>query len=65
MIMPNPLDEGCNEVLDKQSVFMIGTKIIKELRNEENIFEIEVTIHDLKKEAQDDGEESGVEDESE
>ena len=60
-----PLDEGCDEVLEKQSVFMIGTKIIKELRNEENIFEIEVTIHDLKKEAQDDGEESGVEDESE
>ena len=30
-----PLDEGCNEVLDKQSVFMIGTKIITELSNKE------------------------------
>ena len=60
-----PLDEGRDEVLEKQSVFMIGTKIIKELSNEEKMFEIEVTIQDLKKKAKDDDEESGVEDESE
>jgi len=60
-----PLDEGRDEVLEKQSVFMIGTEVIKELRNEEKVFEMEVKIHDLKEEAKDDDEESGVEDESE
>ena len=59
-----PLDKGPDEIIDEQSVFMIGTKIIKEIRNEDNKLALEVTIHDLKEEAKDDNEESGVEDES-
>jgi len=58
------LDKGYDEIIEKKPVLMIGTQIIKELRNEENMLEIEVTIHDLKEKAKDDNEESGVEDES-
>ena len=60
-----PLDEDPSEIIENQLVFMIGTEAIKKIRNEEKMFEIEVTIQDLKKEAKDDDEESGVEDESE
>ena len=59
-----PLDKRSDDIIDDQSVLIIGTKIIKELRNEKDMLEIEVTIHDLKEEAKDDGKESGVEDES-
>ena len=60
-----PLDEDPSEIIENQLVFMIGTKAIKKIRTEKKMFEIEVTIHDLKAEARDDNEESGVEDESE
>ena len=43
---------------------MIGTEIAKNLRDEYEEWEMEVTIHALKEEAKDKGEESGVEDES-
>mgnify|MGYP001203579950 CR=1 FL=1 len=59
------LDEDPSEIIENQLVFMIGTEAIKKIRNEENMFEIEVTIHDLKAEAREDNEEHGVEDESE
>ena len=36
-----PLDKGGDEIIEKQSVLMIGTKTIQELRNEKNNFEIE------------------------
>ena len=36
-----PLDKGYDEIIEKKSVLMIGTQILKELRNEENLFEIE------------------------
>lgn len=61
----NSLDEGRQEIIKNQLVFMIGTEAIKKIRNDENMIEIEVTIHDLKEEAKDDDEESGVEDGSE
>ena len=57
-----PLDEGSEEVIENQLVFMIGTEAIKTI-SENNALKIEVTIHDLKEEAKDDDEESGVEDE--
>ena len=43
---------------------MIGTEAIKKIRNENQKLAVEVTIRDLKEEAKDDNEESGVEDES-
>ena len=58
------LDEDHEEIIEKQPVFMIGTETIKKIRNENKSFTIEVTIHDLKEEAKDDNEESGVEDDS-
>jgi len=57
-----PLDEGYDEIIGKQRGFLIGTEAIKEIRNAKIGFPVEVTIHDLKKEAKDDIEESGVED---
>ena len=44
------LDESADDVITKQFVFVIGTEVIKELRNKENKLSIEVTIHDLKEE---------------
>ena len=58
------LDEGYEDIIEKQPVFMIGTETIKKIRNRNQNFTIEVTIHDLKEEAKDDDEESGVEDDS-
>ena len=60
---PKPLDEGHEQIIENQPVFMIGTEVIKTI-SEKNVLKIEVTIHDLKEEAKDDDEESGVEDES-
>jgi hypothetical protein len=60
-----PLDEDPSEIIENQLVFMIGTKAIKKIRTEKKMFEIEVTIHDLKAEVRDDNEDSGVKDESE
>ena len=59
-----PLDEGKDEIIENQLVFMIGTEAIKKLRNENQKLAVEVSIRDLKEEAKDDNEESGVEDES-
>ena len=58
------LDEGHDEIIENQHVFMVGIEAIKKIRNDENVVEIEVIIHDLKEEAKDDDEESGVEDDS-
>ena len=60
-----PLDEGVDEIIENQLVFMIGTEAIKKIRNENERLPVEITIRDLKEEAKDDDEESGVEDESE
>ena len=47
----NPLDEAVVDIVAKQLVFVIGTEAIKEMRNKENKLPLQVTIHDLKKEA--------------
>ena len=60
-----PLDEGKDEIIENQLVFMIGTEAIMKIRNENEKLPVEITIRDLKEEAKDDEEESGVEDESE
>ena len=39
-----PLDKGRDEIIEKKSVLMIGTEVIKELRNEKNMLEIEARI---------------------
>ena len=57
-----PLDEGPLDIIAKQSVFMIGTEIAKNSRDENLEWQMEVTIHALKQEAKDKDEESGVED---
>ena len=59
-----PLDEGPNDVIAKQAVFMIGTEVIKNSKDENDKLSIEVTINDLKEEAKDSNDESGVEDDS-
>ena len=59
-----PLDEGQDEIIENQLVFMIGTEAIKKIRNENQKLAVEVTIRDLKEGAKDVKEESGVEDES-
>ena len=58
------LDESADDVITKQFVFVIGTEVIKELRNKESKLSIEVTIHDLKGETKNEDVESVVEDES-
>ena len=57
------MDEAAEDIIAKQFAFVIGTEVIKEIRNEDSIVSIEVTIHDLKEEAKDEDVESGVEDE--
>ena len=57
-----PLDEEHEQIIENQLVFMIGIEAIKTI-SENNVLKIEVTIRDLKEEAKDDDEESGVEDE--
>ena len=46
-----PLDEAVVDIVAQQLVFVIGTEAIKKMRNKENKLPLEVTIHDLKKEA--------------
>ena len=58
------LDESADDVITKQFVFVVGTEVIKELRNKESKLSIEVAIHDLKGETKNEDVESGVEDES-
>ena len=58
-----PLDESADDIIAKQFAFVIGKEVIKEIRKKENKVSLEVTIHDLKKEAKDEDVESGVEDE--
>ena len=57
-----PLDERPKDVIAKQAVFMIGTEVIKNSKDENDKLSIEVTINDLKEEAKDSNDESGVED---
>ena len=57
-----PLDEGPYDVIAKQAVFMIGTEVIKNSKDENDKLSVEVTINDLKEEAKDSNDESGVED---
>ena len=59
-----PLDEGPNDVIAKQAVFMIGTEVIKNSKDENDKLSVEVTINDLKEEAKDSNDESGVEDDA-
>lgn len=58
------LDEGLEEIIEKHPLFMIEIETIKKIRNENQKLPVEITIHDLKAEAKDDNEESGVEDDS-
>ena len=55
-----PLDKGLDDIIAEQSGFMIGTEVMKRLRDENNKLAIEVTIHALKEEAKDTDVESGV-----
>ena len=55
---------GPADVINKQSLFMIGPEIAKNSRDENLEFQMEVTIHALKEEAKDKDEESGVEGEA-
>ena len=57
-----PLDESADDIIAKQFAFVIGTQVIREIRNEDNKLPIEVIIHSLKEEAKDEDIESGVED---
>ena len=57
-----PLDEGPSDIIAKQTVFMIGTEVIKNSKDEHDKLSVEVTINDLKEEAKDINDESGVED---
>ena len=57
------MDEAADDIIAKQFAFVIGTEVIKEIRNADNRVSMEVTIHDLKEEAKDEDVESGVEDE--
>ena len=59
-----PLDEGPYDVIAKQAVFMIGTEVIKNSKDENDKLSVEVTINDLKEEAKDSNDESGVEDDA-
>ena len=52
------LDEGKDEIIENQLVFMIGTEAIKKIRNENQKLAVEVTILDLKEGAKDVKEES-------
>ena len=48
------LDEGPDNIIAKQLVFMIGLRAIKKFSDENNgILPVEVTIHALKEEAKD------------
>ena len=57
------MDEAADDIIAKQFAFVIGTEVIKEIRNKDYQMSMEVTIHDLKEEAKDEDVESGVEDE--
>ena len=59
-----PLDEAAKDIIAEKSVFMIGYEFVKNLRDENLKWPMEVTIHALKEEVKDKDEESGVEDES-
>lgn len=43
-----PLDQGFDDIADKQAAFMVGTEVIKKSRDENGDLSIEVTIHSLK-----------------
>ena len=60
-----PLDDGPDDIIAKQLVFMVGVEVLKELKDENGNLKIDVTIHALKEDAKDTDLESGVEDESE
>ena len=55
-----PLDEGCHDIIAKQSGFAIGIEAMKRLEDKNNQLAVEVTFHDLKEEAKDTDMESGV-----
>ena len=59
-----PLDDGPDNIIAKQLVFMVGVEAMKELKDENGNLKIDVTINALKEEAKDMDIESGVEDES-
>ena len=57
-----PLDEAAKDIIANKSVFMIGFEFAKMLRNENQKWVMQATIHALKEEVKDKDEESGVED---
>ena len=59
-----PLDEAAKDIIANKSVFMIGFEFAKMLRNENQKWVMQATIHALKEEVKDKDEESGVKDES-
>ena len=59
-----PLDWPAADIISFPFALMIGIEVAKKIRNEDQKWKIEVTIHALKEEAKDEDIESGVEDES-
>ena len=59
-----PLDEKSDDIIGEPSALMIGIEFARKIRNKNQKWKIEVTIHALKEEAKDEDIESGVEDES-
>ena len=55
-----PLDESADDIIAKQFAFVIGTEVIREIRNNCQLKLLH--IHSLKEEAKDEDIESGVED---
>ena len=56
-----PLDEAAKDIIANKSVFMIGFEFAKMLRNENQKWVMQATIHALKEEVKVKDEESGVE----
>ena len=55
-----PLDEASDKIIAEESGFAIRPKVIEKALDEENWFQIEVTIHALKEDAKDTDMESGL-----
>ena len=56
------VDKGFEDVIASGSLLTIGIDAVKRSLNEKKIFEVEITIRNLKEEAKDDDLESGVSD---
>ena len=49
-----------DDIIAKRSVFMFNAEVMPKISDENSKVPIEITIHNLKEEAKDDDEESGV-----